>query len=415
MNKPEIFFTKEGELMMAKDEIYSKLVEFELVDKNNIIQFIGLVSFHNIIIFSIPKVYELGDENKNSTLSKLILNVLYKYSKTKHYENLQSNNEDLVVYSDYKYYYELHDIYIRNGLYNQRKIVRSEQNYFEIDWTSTINEKEAIINHKSTFYANMIGYKSSNIHSVISIIHASVLSFLYKKYSLFIEYRSLDETIRHLSDESYILNPNSTLSILLRAKRTIYNQAFIRLVDLLIGFFKQNTKYDINRFITFKFETIWETVVDRLFSDSIKKTKEFVNQYQRIKYKDLLGNEKELANVRPDTIIVLDEKTVVIDSKYYKEDAISEINTYDIIKQYVYYKLQESINNNSSIISTCFILPTISSSSKLGAFSYDLFKGNIIDVLLFNIDDVLKYYLSGKYLEKGDDLFKLLTPPETPE
>ena len=124
---------------------------------------------------------------------------------------------------------------------------------------------------------------------------------------------------------------------------------------------------------TNEFEYIWESMVDSAFGEK-NKTKYYPHCYWEIDGKEYSSDQLEFKQsaLRPDTIMITDkgtenQKTFVIDSKYYKYGESKHLNhlpmSGSIIKQIAYAEYIENKENSGELkhksksIYNAFIMP----------------------------------------------------------
>lgn len=124
-------------------------------------------------------------------------------------------------------------------------------------------------------------------------------------------------------------------------------------------------------FGTERFEYVWEKLIDRVFG--IQGKDEY---FPRTRWSLRVGNERTNTALEPDTIMLYNGKTYVLDAKYYRfgftgsprdlpqSNSISKQITYG---EYAYCKLKGETGNNGATVYNAFIMPYNASDNQFGS------------------------------------------------
>lgn len=393
---------KDRDIFVDNDYNDNKLVES---DKYYKFRFVGIVIYHNLIIYSYPKYlldYEtISQKQIYRDELKEVIKVIQKYStklKRKTVESTINFFADIGDSADnvLPIMFFLIDDYLQHGEYE-----KTEKNYVingegEIDWQKSIDETYPILSQGKPYYVEL--YTRQNIDDesdYIRRLHKCVITQCSKELSQASLVDFFDFPYIEISEDE-IESFGSNTYIVERLERELtetFDDRKIFVLKALIAYFKCSTVSLLNdRSIqlvgTRNFNLVWEDVcgtvfdsqkdlsVDKVFAD-IETKKEQLKEYN-IEKKPLLTklikapvwqkeNKKEVvatkSEIKPDALKFepKDDTYIfyILDAKYYcpkwTDDEISnEPGAEDIIKQYMYcvayieflkaYKIRETKN-----------------------------------------------------------------------
>lgn len=278
-------------------------------------QFIGIKIKDNQIEFHYPETYQLS--NKDDLLRKDILVILRTISlaktKTRDYSSYNAEHENQDIFPLGAYLWIISD-YLTYGRYENREKLYVRGSSGRINWKRTM-KSHPIISEGNLIYSDIISEKKSQKDNILTEIYF----FCVKKamdsigwlYGITFDSDGIDY-YRLYNKKKYLGAINTELS------HTFDDQKKTRLnnmKNILIGLDESvvNTKeivYGVD-----SYDYIYEKMVDSMFSN-VKNIKDFYPNA----YWDLLVEPSRVnsSNLRPDTVLVKENKVYILDSKYYR-------------------------------------------------------------------------------------------------
>lgn len=320
--------------------------------------FVGLkINGNSDLKIYFPIGYQLPTENLE--IKKDIRNlfkILTRFKENKLYGNsnkIEHNNDNFPIQS----YLNVLDYYIEHNCtyYNEIETKYKIGDSGKINWLKTIKTQTPMYCKKSFFYLkHLIRTSSPNFDRLVTQIN---------KYCVYESFKMVGWLYQGINPQepNISLNKSLFISTLKTKLRNLNNdnskKLFISMLKI-INFTNNNGIDGKISFGAYKFQTIWEKLIDKCFGIDNKK------DYQpRGLWTLFYGDEnkiKESHPLMPDTIMIYDEKYYVIDSKYYcygiTKNPDDLPGSSDINKQITYGKFLNKKLKNKEVYNA-FIMP----------------------------------------------------------
>lgn len=284
-------------------------------------------------------------------------------------QNQKIAHNENVVFPIHAYLYLIKD-FLTNGYYCEKEVVYTKSSNGKANWAKTARHVKPLLQDDSVFYTEFITRKvKHNENELISQIHQYCVWESFSKIGwLFSSFVPIKPRIK--------FNKSLFLSIIKTKLSQTFNEKTMLLFNYMIDVIEFLDKSSETKNFTYgtnEFEYVWESMVDSAFGEKDKK-KYYPHCYWDIDGKEYSSDQLEFKQsaLRPDTIMITDkgtenQKTFVIDSKYYKYGESKQLNhlpmSGSIIKQIAYAEYIENKENNgklkhkSKAIYNAFIMP----------------------------------------------------------
>lgn len=323
--------------------------------------FVGIKIKDNQIEFHYPETYVLS--NNDDELRKDILAILRSVAlaKTLTSDDSTYNVEhvnNIYVFPLNSYLWIIND-YLTYGRYENKEKVYINGTRGKINWKKTMHSNPAITNG-NVVYTDIISEVKSQKDNIITEIYNCCVKQSIDNvgwlYGLAYDSNGVDyNRLFEKNNKLYINTINTELTHTFDDnKKTRLNH----MKNILIGLDEniENSKeiiYGVD-----SYEYVFEKMVDSMFSqvDDIKKFYPTASWYI-----DLENREKNASKLRPDTVIVDNNKVYILDSKYYRYGVTFDRNdipeTTSIQKQITYGEYIKKINKEYDDVYSAFIMP----------------------------------------------------------
>ncbi len=332
-------------------------------------QFVGLRISNSEKTITFPMGYnlavnEFSTDKLNKSQRKLIINLLSKINGCKKLKegekifefNNQKINSEMPLQS---ILYIIEDFLERNTYYTEKEILYTVAKSGKISWNRTVKKIQPTVSESGIAFLDFIVRKNHiQENQLITELHIycvykcfEILGFLYTTYLP--QKGFLTET--DISKEKKYF-----LSFLQEKIDNTHLESNIELFSAMYDFLSNfNAGSELNNatFGTKSFQTVWESMVENCFTTISENTKEKYF-YPRTKW-----SFKRFRNapLRPDTIMIDDDKCFILDSKYYSysskekeedtengEETNGSIPGSDSIQKQLTYAefIDKEINNN---------------------------------------------------------------------
>lgn len=327
--------------------------------KNN--QFIGLKISNNNVSFYYPETYEFNFSNSKEIRNGIfsILNTVRLGKSTNNTGTLYKNIGEDGSFPLNSYLWIIGD-YLKYGKYiNIEKIPQNGFNG-KINWKKTINF-EPLLSDNNVIYTKIISERNNHKDNILSEIY----EFCVKKsldsigwiYNLKFSSNRLNK-VNSFNKKLYINVINNELL------KSFDDNKKIRLSKMKTIIQGMDNNLLQNLHITYgvdSYEFVYEKMVDNLFStiDQTNKKRFNPNAYWELIYpKEIVKS----SNLRPDTILIKDEKVYILDAKYYRYgftfNNLDLPDTSSIQKQITYGEYIKLLQNSSlKEIYSAFVMP----------------------------------------------------------
>ncbi len=386
----------------------------ELENENNS-EYIGISFDKEKLNVIFPRGYKISSDDKNLKEDILILIKTFdKYVKSKKAKSCTEEEKDLTTgkgdnFSMTNAIWLLND-YEVNGLYKEYIHRYKVDKKGNINWARTVKSMTPYISGNDLVYLDFaVKEKNNDINNII---------LLTQKYII----EKCIDMIGWLYPSIRIEGPNKLpythsvcINLLKKELRLVNVDKTRRLLIHMIDFLENDgDEKDVNSFKEYKtkyFMNIWEDMLnDVLGNDDPSK-------YYPKAIWEIDGKETDASNLRPDIILNTNEKTYVIDAKYYKygitksRDHLPQSS--DINKQMLYSEYIKKRTGKNAY--DAFVLPYKSNkestfkfvgNAKMDAGIYDEKK---VVCILADMKNIMQRYVYGNELnEAKKDVIKII-------
>lgn len=320
------------------------------------------------------------------------------------------------------YLYLIKDFFER-GYYRERDIYRRVAKRGKTDWSRTIKTQKPLLQENEAYYLDFVVKKNIiNENELITIVHKYCVYESFEKFGwLFTSFVPSRPQIS-LSRKAMLTVINDKLQNTFNDR----NRQLFRNMIAVIKAMQENSEAEF-RYGTYRFEYVWEKMIDRVFGIAEKK-EYFPKTTWNLAGSDCYDN----AFLEPDSIMLLPGKVYVLDAKYYKYGwsgkaghlpGTTSINKQITYGEYIAEAEKFMKNGNHPTVYNAFIMPydaqgkrfptkrpihyigTAASDWKSGHKTYENVAGVLMDVkYLMGIDgrmeesEILKL---AELIEKG--------------
>ena len=272
--------------------------------------FVGIRRKDEYYEVNFPLGYHLSeDENglRKDILS--LINVLAKNTEKKESElYLGLNKDEMLGVPVQSYLYLIKDFYER-GYYKERDTYRRVAKRGKIDWNRTIKTQKPLLQSNEAYYLDFVVKRNTiNEDELITLVHKYCVYESFEKFGwLFTSFVPLKPKLG--------INKKIMISVVNDKLQNTFNDRNKQLFKNMIAIIKatkDDEKSDF-RYGTFRFEYVWEKMIDRAFGIQ-EKEKYFPKTTWNLSNGRIYNN----AVLEPDTIMLVNENVYVLDAKYYK-------------------------------------------------------------------------------------------------
>ena len=261
-------------------------------------------------------------------------------------------------------YLEIIYDFMERGYYRERETIYDEKKNGKINWSRTIKRKKPYIQKQSVYYLDFITKRNRIKESeLITIIHKYIVYECFEKVGWLFTLGMPENPHIQAQIQLFINIINNKLIIVNNDKD---KALFLNMIAVLkhISARKNNNVY----YGTYRFEYVWEKLVDRVFG-ILQKEKYFPST------KWIIGDHTyDNASLEPDSIMVFEGNVYVLDAKYYKYGitlnpwdlpGTSSISKQIVYGEYIYEnkKFKKEYGDNF-LVYNAFIMPFDSASDK---------------------------------------------------
>ncbi|ARJ38654.1 hypothetical protein SporoP8_07085 [Sporosarcina ureae] len=395
----------------------------EEISVNSMIKFsfVGLLNYHEKLVFILPKYIDTSNRYDFPKKMKIIIEVIRKYNRKfisgTDFLSFTGRENDKYSISFATAGYILDD-YSRNGYYEKKEERMLLNGTGEINWDYTVNEVMPIIINSRPYYLDVItNNESSDRNNIITRIHKWVIA---NYSSLFGEWIGFADSL--VKRENYSLKSLGSKEFLIAKLKAELNETYIdreiNLMKVLIQIVEevfQLASEQLNVYGTKNFEFIWEDVCRTVFNDELEKYKEFIPAplWSEVG-KDLIIEKRTFI---PDLIKTYDIKEesyfAVLDAKYYNlrftsNNVLGNPSINDVSKQLLYQKAFEGITDKK--MRNYFLFPHDHDSGNIlkviGKVSLDFINPNPVVLVYLSTSKVYDMYLNNDIIK--EEVFELL-------
>lgn len=349
--------------------------------KNN--KFVGLELESNYLNFYLPETLVTEGLPPRMSIAKKIILCIEKAREETSLTELEPKNDNFIDDFSISSMRKLIEFFLTNGPFNIYKDeVTSIRRHGKIDWKKTI--QNGVIRDQSSLYFNIIRASKVADREIEEIyeycLNTSIyyVGWFYDIYDSHLNTTSLDlkKAIHRVRNELLLNYKEDNHSQLIWMLNILNNQDFESLD-------KRHSKFGC-----YNFDFVYENMVDNVFGDSMSNS--IFNPSSLWEMAD--GNVYYGTKLRPDTILITDKESFVIDAKNYRypvtQKKVDLPGTSSLLKQLAYgeyvgkrigmkptniYLLPHRNENKSNVIKYLgYTVPTWNATEMVFAFSVDM-------------------------------------------
>ena len=267
---------------------------------------------HPSVIF--PRGYHLPSDDSQCRKEILrLIATINKFSGRHEGETTKNNAEEIDLNMPIQsYQYVIYD-FLLHGYYTEKEIRYVENQRGKIHWKRTIQKEQPQINNGNVVYLNFITKVNKiNDNNLITRIHEYCVYESFQKLG----WLFLEKDIRP-KKPSIKLNRGTFISVLKQELGSTFNNQKRILLQSMINIISQVDEKIDDRFNAsfgvYRFEYVWENLVDYVFGETNKE-----EYFPHASWHIINGNVHESSALEPDTIMLYQGKTYILDAKYYK-------------------------------------------------------------------------------------------------
>jgi hypothetical protein len=431
------FFNDRDSLSELKDDdLVKKLEGEELVTakdpgaKDNHVDFCGLVSINRVVSVFLPRSINAAEmtDSEQILLASNLMRALVTYSRDgtkKTPIHLGGPSEEIKGGAELDFIITLIERYRENGLYSRRRSTKSI-NSGKPDWKATISSSTAFPNSAGQpIYLDIISSKRRYFSDCeVARIQAEILRRIDENFSWIVTLKP-GKFAPELEDMPYPrggVSNDYMLAMLRRELPLLYSDSDIRLVKSLINYLEtgddKNASSESGTLIgATQFHWVWEKMLDSVLNSVWSEVQ---NHLPKPEYKKADGAFiRQGKGMQTDTVLRRDKYVVVVDAKYYKTAAVTDMPGWkDIVKQLFYEKGLKAYDNTLKIRNT-FVFPGVGGELKAAHLRSEdgkkSFDEDFPPIFCHYADpqEVIECYVSGRKMDKfSEELFQpFLEPP----
>ena len=272
--------------------------------------FVGIRRRDEYYEVNFPLGYHRSEDEKGLRKDILsLINVLAKNTDKKESEIYDRLSQDDPTGIPVQAYLYLIKDYFDRGYYKERDTFRQIAKRGKIDWGRTIKTQKPFLQENEAYYLNFVVKKNTiNEDELITIVHKYCVFESFEKFGwLFTSFVPPEPRTG--------LTKKMMLSVVNDKLQNTFNDRNKQLFKNMIAVIKANQEDNESefRYGTYRFEYVWEKMIDRVFG--IPEKEAF---FPKTTWVLSDGREHDNAFLEPDTIMLLNGKVYVLDAKYYK-------------------------------------------------------------------------------------------------
>lgn len=301
--------------------------------------FVGIKIRNNKIEFHYPETYVLSNDDellRNDILAILrTISLSGTLSEDKSSYNTDFNGD--FVFPIKSYLWIIND-YLLHGRYENKEKVFEVNTKGKINWKRTI-KSNPIINNGNVIYTDIVYERKNQKDNILTEIYNVCVKVSIDNigwlYNLTFDTNGINyDQLLNIRKKTYISTLKTEISHTFEDTKKIRLQ---NMLNVIMGLDENMSDTNDIVYGVDSYENVYERMIDNMFSN-IKNIKEFYPSatWDLIKEK----KPKNSSNLRPDTILIKDNKVYILDAKYYRYGttfSISDIpETTSIQKQITY-------------------------------------------------------------------------------
>ncbi len=294
--------------------------------------FVGLKCDDGDICISFPMGYHISADNKGLRKDIMLLfSVLAANTERKDSELAGPGRRfDVVEFPLQSYLFLIKD-FLARGYYREREVSYKTAKTGKISWSRTIKSQKPYAQDTDVFYLDFVTKRNSvRENELITWIHEYCVYESFDRIGWLFT-ASMPKKPRIVKKEKIFRAVlKEKISHTFNDKNRMLFRHMLAIID-----FKGDKDSDKNyRYGTYRFEYVWEKMIDKVFGIADKKI------YRPGTVWDIKGTRHRNTSLRPDTIMVLGKDVYILDAKYYKygvtENPCDLPDSESVAKQIIY-------------------------------------------------------------------------------
>lgn len=272
--------------------------------------FVGIRRKDEYYEVNFPLGYHRSEDEKGLRKDILsLINVLAKNTDKKESEvYVGLNRDDPSGIPVQAYLYLIKDFFER-GYYKERDTYRQVAKRGKIDWSRTIKTQKPLLQEDEAYYLDFVVKKNTiNEDELITIVHKYCVYESFEKFGWLFTSFVPPKPKTGLNRKMMIAVVNDKLQNTFNDR----NRQLFRNMIVVIKSMKDDSESEF-RYGTYRFEYVWEKMIDRVFGISEK-----AEYFPKTTWNLANGSSHDNAFLEPDSIMLLHGKVYVLDAKYYK-------------------------------------------------------------------------------------------------
>lgn len=272
--------------------------------------FVGLKCDDGDLSINFPLGYHVSENDKDLRKDILLLfSTLGANTERKDSEILsQGNKFDEVAFPIQSYMYIIRDYYDR-GYFREQEVVYGVAKTGKINWGRTIKTQHPYVQDNDIFYLDFMTKKNTiKENELITLIHEFCVYESFDKIGWLFT-KSMPKKARIKKNKKLFISVIKTkLADTFNDRNRILLKHMIAIIE-----FKGDNEADKNyRYGTYRFEYVWEKMIDKVFG--IENKADYFPKTSWILPQETYDN----ASLEPDTIMLYENNIYILDAKYYK-------------------------------------------------------------------------------------------------
>ena len=341
-------------LLDNSENTFKKLIKYDIVDmQDDMYQFkyVGIIIIDKLVINCYPKYFT----NYSNDNFKQIIQVIKKYNASNDLDYQNEELEDISFNLLSMMVFFLEDYY-EYGIYSNVQNILEVNGNGEIDWNSTINYTDPIINDNKPYYVELYTkYKIDDLYDYFRLLHEYIITVCSKRLEKAGLLELFDLTPVELSDKE-LYEFGELEFILKKLEKELhveFNSHKIKLLKSMHTFLKEQNSFSNENYLTLfgtsSYHVIWEAMLKKIFDDKLNSIVEFKGKKTKLIdvikkpkwiYKDIKTHKAKRTFI-PDIVTFYHNEFIILDAKYYnlkfdENELDGQPGLESITKQYLY-------------------------------------------------------------------------------
>ena len=272
--------------------------------------FVGIQKKDDYYEVNFPLGYHLSTDEKGLRKDILsLMNVLARYTDKRESEIYGGlRNDDSTGIPIQAYLYLIKD-YFERGYYKERETFYKVAKKGKINWGRTIKIQKPVMQENEAFYLEFVVKKNTiNEDELITLVHKFCVYESFEKFGwLFTSFVPVKPKTG-LTTKMMISVVNNKLQNTFKDQNKQLFKNMLAVLRQLDDDSQTDFKYG-----TYRFEYVWEKMIDRVFGISEK-----ADYFPKTSWNLIENKTYDNAFLEPDSIMLYGGKVFVLDAKYYK-------------------------------------------------------------------------------------------------